>query len=97
MRNLALWALWAIALLPGCDPEGASMDQCQAIFERLVTIELEEMGFRDPALAALTREQLSKRHQAEIATCVGRRLSANAMSCVTTAHDAEAVSHECLR
>jgi hypothetical protein len=89
-----LLATW---LLSGCSTQGASIDQCRAIFDRLVTIELEEMGFRDPALADFARAELSARHRAEVATCVGRRLPPNAMSCVMTAGNAETVSHECLR
>ncbi len=84
-------------LLSGCSNEGASMEQCRAIFDRLVSVELEEMGFRDPTLAGLTRSELSARYQTEIAECVGRRLPPHAMSCVMAANNAETVSHECLR
>ena len=97
MRRLTLLMVLTTGLLAGCRNEGASMDQCRAIFDRLVTVELEEMGFRDPALAELTRGELSARHHIEIAKCVGRRLPPHAMSCVMAANNAETVSHECLR
>ncbi len=97
MRRLTLLMVLTTWLLSGCSNEGASMEQCRAIFDRLVTVELEEMGFRDPALAELTRAELSARHHTEIAKCVGRRLPPHAMSCVMAANNAETVSHECLR
>jgi len=97
MRRLTLLMVLTTWLLSGCSNEEASVEQCRAIFDRLVTVELEEVGFRDPALAELTRAELSTRHHAEIAKCVGRRLPRHAMSCVMAANNAETVSHECLR
>jgi hypothetical protein len=97
MRARALLVLLTTWSLCGCSAEAATLEQCRAIFDRLVTLELEEMGFRDGALVELTRAQLSARHQHEITQCVGRRLPPHAMSCVTAAKNAETVSHECLR
>jgi hypothetical protein len=83
--------------LCGCDDERASAEQCQAIFNRVVELELQEMGFKDPALAAIRQAELATRHQIELEACVGRRLPPGAMSCVLSAEDTEVLSHDCLR
>jgi len=97
LRRLTLPMVLTTLSLSGCSNEGASVEQCRAIFDRLVTVELEEMGFRDPRLSALTRASLSARYRTEIAQCVGRRLPPHAMSCVLAANNSETVSRECLR
>jgi len=97
MRRLALLTVLTPWLLSGCSNEGASIEQCRAIFDRLVTLELEGLGFRDPMLAERTRVELSARHHTEIAECVGSRLPPDAMGCVLAADNAATVSHDCLR
>ena len=83
--------------LGACDAgEPASAPQCQAIFERLVVLELREMGFDDPALAERMSDALSARFASEVAECVGKPLPPGAMACVAAATSAEQISHECL-
>lgn len=89
--------LASLALLTACNSERASSDQCRIIFDRLVALELAEMGFDDPVLAERRQTELSVRYREELAACVGRRLSAGAMMCVATAKNAEVISHDCLR
>jgi hypothetical protein len=80
-----------------CTRERASEQQCHAIFDRIVEIELEEMGFRDAALAARRTTELRARYQNMIRGCVGRDISADALRCVATAKTTEELSHKCLR
>lgn len=80
-----------------CTREAATEQQCHAIFDRIVAIELEEMGFRDAALAARRTTELRARYQSAIRGCVGHDISANALTCVATAKTTEELSHKCLR
>lgn len=89
--------LLCLATLSACDGERASEEQCRSIFDRLVVLELEEMGFDDPALAERRQAELSARYRDDLAACVGRRLPAGAMTCVATAENAEVISHDCLQ
>ena len=73
----------------------ASAEDCAVIFERLVALELAEMGYRDPALVALRQRELSERFSAELQSCEGRSLANDALSCVREAASAEALSHDC--
>lgn len=87
--------LFALAA-QSCTRELATEQQCHAIFDRIVEIELEEMGFRDAALAARHKADLRARHQSAVRGCIGRYISARAMSCVATAKTTEELSHKCL-
>lgn len=93
---------WLIAALlavsvQSCARERATEQQCHAIFERIVEIELEEMGFRDPALAARHKAELTARYERTLRGCVGHAISERALTCVATARTTEELSHKCLQ
>ena len=81
----------------GCERTGATRAQCEVIFERLISLELTEMGFKDPALTARWVKRLRARYRAELDECVGRAIPPEAMRCLKQAKTVEVVSHECLR
>ena len=97
MMRAQTWIGLLFALcVQSCTRERATEQQCHAIFDRIVEIELEEMGFRDAALAARRTTELRARHQNAVRGCIGRYISARAMSCVATAKTTEELSHKCL-
>ena len=75
--------------------EGTSYESIRHL-DRLVELELREMGFEDPELTRRRQEELSRRYRSEIASCVGRSLTDEAMRCIEAAETAEALSHDCL-
>ena len=104
MRFAAPWicalGLCVLGLTLGAchaDATGATPAQCRAIFNRLVEVELEEMGYRDPVLAERRQADLARRYQSEIEECVGKAIPPGAMACIVSAETAEGLSHECLR
>ena len=80
-----------------CQSERATPEQCRIIFNRLMVLELAEMGFDDPALAQRRQVEFAYRYREEIVSCVGRKIPPGALKCVQTAQTAENVSHDCLR
>jgi hypothetical protein len=83
--------------LSGCERGApATQAECALIFDRLVELELQEMGYRDPVLLKLWQGRLAVRHEGLVSSCVGRRLPPGAMECVRRVASAEALSHECL-
>ena len=84
-------------LLAGCDERLATRSECDAIFRRIVAIEVHEQGFRDPELQRIREAQLRERYDAQIDSCVGMPLPADAIRCLERAETTEALSHECLR
>jgi hypothetical protein len=95
MRWICLVGL--LSLTSACGSERATPAQCAAIFDRLVELELQEMGYNDPVLAARRTQELAARHRDELGNCVGRPLPANALICMQSAESAEELSHVCLR
>lgn len=101
----ALVAAWLITaallvsavLLASRPSTMATSAQCEAIFKRLVTLELNEMGYQDPALASRQQAALAARFADSLDACVGQSLPDGAMDCVATATTAEDLSHHCLR
>ncbi len=87
----------SIVLAAGCKRERASAEACGEIFDRIVEVELQEQGFRDPVLARRKREELRGALGSELRRCEGRRLPAGALACVRTAKSTEEISHTCLR
>ncbi len=73
----------------------ASAEDCELIFARLVVLELEEMGYRDPALVTLRQRELAQQFEEQLAACEGRAIPAHALTCVREAPSAEALSHGC--
>jgi hypothetical protein len=94
MRRLAILA--ALLGLSGCSRERAKPEDCQRIFDRLVEVELHELGYRDPALAQRRHEELRKLLTDEAARCVGGRMRPDALVCVERAQKAEEIVHQCL-
>ncbi len=87
----------SLAMLFASCHKRATRNECQTIFDRIVELELGEIGYRDPALAARKRRHLTWRHRATIAECIGRRLPPNALRCIQKAKSTEELSHQCLR
>lgn len=92
---LAVLALYVASL--GCSREPATERQCQAILDRIVELELTEMGFADPVLLGRTQHELRGRYRTELAACVGKSISAGAMDCAMRAESAEELSHGCMK
>ena len=98
MSFMAISAALLLTLsLSACQrQEGATLSDCERLFERLVELELREMGYNDPTLAERWRLTLKGRYQEHIKGCVGRPLAPHALRCAQEATLAEQVSHECL-
>lgn len=88
-----LGLLVAALLIAGCDSRRASREDCTAILERIVDLELEARGYRDPVLAARRRSELRDKLADELSACEGRRMPAAALDCVERATTSGEVSH----
>ena len=91
--------LMAIAMLVtgvACDRRGATQEDCQTVFERLVELETTELGYRDPIAVGRTMERLRRELAVRIASCKGRALKPGALRCVRQARRAEEITHACL-
>ena len=89
-------ALLTLSLSACQQHERATLSDCERLFERLVELELREMGYHDPTLAERWQLTLKGRYQEHIKGCVDRPLAPHALRCAQEATLAEQVSHECL-
>lgn len=96
MRSLsAVLLMWVSSL--GCSREPATQQQCQLILDRIVELELAEMGFADPVLLGRTQAEVRGRYRTELEACVGKPISEDAMDCAMRAQSAEELSHDCMK
>jgi hypothetical protein len=92
-----LCVVLALLGIAGCGNGRATPQACDEIFDRIVELELRELGFRDPALLTRKRAQLRRVLAPEIERCHGRPLPEDALRCLRGATSTEQVSHGCLR
>jgi hypothetical protein len=98
MRGIVIVSVALAALLAsGCGGRRATADDCREVLDRLVDLELQERGFRDPALTARWRAEAESAHAADLAACQGKRMPRTAMACVHAAGSSEEMSHRCFR
>ena len=81
----------------GCTERVTTRNDCQLILDRIITIELGELGYRDRAFAQRKQSELRERLKSRLEGCVGRPISAAATTCVPNAMTTEVLSHDCLR
>jgi hypothetical protein len=86
-----------LAGLAGCHKRPATHDDCLAVIDRLVELELTESGFHDPVVTRRWTEELRRQLAPHLARCEGRRVPENLRACLTTAHFPEEIEHRCLR
>lgn len=91
------WLLALVLLLSTCRSERATREDCAAILDRIVALELAEQGFIDPELTRRKQAEFARRFAAELQRCEGLSLPPGARDCVAQATSAEQVSHVCLR
>ncbi|HEY2732026.1 MAG TPA: hypothetical protein VGK52_18920 [Polyangia bacterium] len=95
-RSTALALACALILAGGCHRHAASPDDCAAVFDRLVDLELTESGYRDPVLRDRWRQNLAHRFAPELARCHGLRVRDDLAPCLAAARTSENVAHGCL-
>lgn len=93
---LLLTAVLAAALV-GCRGRAATADDCRAILDRLIEIELVESGFHDPALAARWQTNLRQQLSPHLSACQGKRVPTDLPACLAQARTQEEITHRCLK
>ncbi len=93
----ALGALSLLATVAGCHRHAATADDCRAILDRLVEMELKEQGFHDPALVPRWQEELARRFDDDLARCRAVRVTDDLTGCLRSARDPEEIAHRCVR
>jgi hypothetical protein len=80
----------------GCRRHAADGGDCEAVLDRLVELELEESGYRDPVVRARWTHEAQGRFAADLARCRGLSVRNDLRACLATARTSEAVVHRCV-
>lgn len=96
MKWLSLSIIMVLVALSACEPPRASAEQCRQIFDRMVELELRQMGFQDPVLAKRRQADLAARFRQDLESCVGRPMPEDAMACVAKAQNTQSLLRDCL-
>jgi hypothetical protein len=97
--RLFLWfcLVFAVGGFLGCDRHPASAEECAAILQRLVELELGESGYRDPVLRARWQQDLGRRFALDLDRCQqGRKVRDSLRTCLASARSSEEITHRCL-
>lgn len=90
-------ALAVSAIAGGCHRRVATAADCRAVLDRMVELELEESGYRDPGLAPRWQQELARRFEADLRRCQTLRVRADLPSCLRAARNPEEIAHRCLK
>jgi hypothetical protein len=81
--------------LLGCG-RSATREDCEAVVDKNVELQLKALGVTDPAIVAKRREEMRASMKDDIDKCVGKRVTDSMMACVKSAETAEKID-KCLR
>lgn len=87
----------AFIVIAGCHRHRASAEDCRAVLDRLVELELTESGYRDPALAPRWQRELAGRFEADLRRCQTLRVHDGLPTCLRAAENPEDIAHRCLK
>jgi hypothetical protein len=98
MTRLTIAAAAATLVVTGaCQTRHATADDCAALLDRVVALDMKESGYRDPALVAGRQAALRARFAPELGTCTGMTMPRGAMDCVAHVESVEDIAARCLR
>ncbi len=89
-------ALCAGGVASGCSGRHTQADECAAILDRVVELELAARGFQDPALAARAKQSIRHDLAPELERCRERPWDAAHAACVRRAATSDELRRHCL-
>lgn len=97
LRRVITFVLVSASLvaLTGCGRK-ATREDCEAVVDRNVELQLKELGVSDPAIVAKRREEMRASMKDDIDKCIGKRVTDGMMSCVKSAEKADKID-KCMR
>jgi hypothetical protein len=86
--------VFAVALA-GCGRK-ATREDCEAVVDKNVELQLKALGVTDPAVVTKRREEMRGSMKDDIDKCVGKRVTDGMIACVKNAETADKID-KCLR
>jgi hypothetical protein len=88
--------LVSVLAVTGCRWHAATREECQAVLDRIVDLELTESGYRDPVLRARWQRELGRRFAPDLERCRGLTLRRDLRRCLAEARTPDEIVHRCL-
>ena len=93
---IPLFLVGATLCVSGC--HRATRQDCEQILDRIVELELNKQGIKDPQTVASRKQEIRKAKEQELLrSCVGHRVSKSAMNCIKHAKSSEEITSRCLQ
>ena len=83
-------------LAAGCHRQPAGVEECSAVLDRIIELELSEAGYRDPVLRARWQQDLGHRFAPDLERCRGLRMHTDLRNCLKEARKPDEIAHRCL-
>lgn len=84
-------------LVGGCARHRATAAECRASLDRIVAVELQGLGYRDPVLTRRRQGELAGTLRGDLAACSGVWVRDDLARCLAAADSAASVVHDCLQ
>ncbi len=91
----ASFGAFTLCFAVGCG-HPASEEECKALFDKSVEVEMRELAKADDVVIAKKKEELRKGFEGDLKACIGKRVTDGSMNCVrkaTTAAELNDCSH----
>jgi hypothetical protein len=94
-RHVILGAVLLVAVTVGCRRRAATVDDCRAILDKIIDLELTESGYRDPVLRERWQRDLDRRFGRDLDRCKGLAVRRSLGRCISDARTPEEIVHRC--
>ena len=96
-RRLVITFVAIAALAPvGCGRHKATTEDCRAVLDRIIELELSESGYRDAVLRARWKSDFGRRFAPDLRRCQGLRVKNDLRRCLVDARSPDEIVHQCL-
>jgi len=96
-RWLVAMAFLTAVAVGSCRRHITTVEDCRAILDRLVELELREFGYQDSVLSTRWKRELEQRFSLDLARCRRLRVRDNLPSCLARSQTPEEIAHRCLQ
>jgi hypothetical protein len=93
--GLSVLLVLSVLSLSGCGRK-ATREDCEAVVDKNVELQLKALGVTDAAVVSKRREEMRASMKDDIEKCVGKRVTDSMLACVKAAETTEKID-KCLR
>jgi hypothetical protein len=93
---IVTFTILVILASAGCVCHRATTEDCSAILDRIIELELTESGYRDNVVRARWKGDLGRRFAPDVERCQGLAVKDDLHRCLERARTSDEIVHNCL-